>query len=146
MAYAIIALGGKQFKVQEGDTFKLERQSELKPEVLLYVDEDGTIVGQPVIEDISVKATVISEERDSKVRVARFRAKSRYSKVKGHRQPISIIKIESIDKKGKQKAVEAKKDESKKETVKATGKKVVAARTKKASAAKKVASSKAKEK
>lgn len=100
MAYAVIRLGGKQFKVQEGDTLKLERQMELSPEVLMYSDGDTTVVGEPIISDVLVKLSKVEDKRAKKVVVARFKSKSRYRKVNGHRQPISVLMVDSISKKG----------------------------------------------
>ena len=96
MAYAVIRLGGKQFKVQEGDTLKLERQVALTPEVLMYADGDVVSVGLPTISNVTVKLSRVEDKRDKKVVVARFKSKSRYRKVNGHRQPITIIKVDSI--------------------------------------------------
>lgn len=95
--YAVIKLGSKQFLVQEGDVIELERQEKpLKVDVLFYTDGQKTVIGEPDIKDISVKAEVVEEKLGKKVRVARFKKKSRYERVRGHRQPMSIVKIEKI--------------------------------------------------
>jgi large subunit ribosomal protein L21 len=95
--YAVIKLGSKQFLVREGDVIELERQEKpLKVEVLLYSDGQKTVIGEPEIKDISVKAEVAEEKLGKKVRVARFKKKSRYERVRGHRQPMSVVKIEKI--------------------------------------------------
>lgn len=94
--YAVIKLGSKQYLVHEGDVVKLERQKKpLNIEVLMYSDGSKVEIGNPTL-NVSVKASVVEEKLGEKIRVARFKKKSRYDKVKGHRQPISIIKIESI--------------------------------------------------
>ncbi|NMB91543.1 50S ribosomal protein L21 [candidate division WWE3 bacterium] len=95
--YVVVKLGGKQYLVQEGDTIKLERQPKpLKLDVLLY-SEDGVIeVGESELKSVSVKASIVEEKLDKKVRVARFKKKSRYERVRGHRQPISIVRIDKI--------------------------------------------------
>ena len=100
MKYAVIQLGGKQFKVSEGVTLKIERQKSLDLEVLLYVNGDEVIVGKPFISEVKVTANSLGEERGKKVTVARFKSKSRYHKKKGHRQPLSVIEISSIGKVG----------------------------------------------
>lgn len=100
MKYAIIALGGKQLKVKEGLTFKIERQNDLNIDVLMYSDGKELLVGEPTLDQIEVKATVTSEDRAKKVVVARFKSKSRYRKRSGHRQPMSTISIDSIQLKG----------------------------------------------
>jgi len=95
--YAVIKLGGKQFLVEEGTQFKIERQESLKPEVLLYSDGKKVSVGEPVLTDVSVKMEFVKEDAKApKIRVARFRSKSRHRRVKGHQQPISIVKVASI--------------------------------------------------
>lgn len=95
--YAVIKLGSKQFLVQEGDVIELERQEKpLKIEILFYSDGQKTVIGEPEIKDISVKAEVVEEKLGKKVRVARFKKKSRYERVRGHRQPMSVVKIEKI--------------------------------------------------
>ncbi len=99
MKFAIVKLGGKQFKVSEGSTIKLEIQPEISFDVLLYSNAGETLVGDPVVKDVVVKAHLL-EETHEKTTIARFRAKSRYRKVKGHKQPVSIIKIDSILKAG----------------------------------------------
>jgi large subunit ribosomal protein L21 len=97
MKYAVIRLGGKQFKVSEGDKLEIERQATpLQSEVLLYVDEKDVVIGAPVIEKAVVDAEVIEEKMGEKVRVVRFKSKSRYRKVKGHRQPLSVVEIKKI--------------------------------------------------
>jgi large subunit ribosomal protein L21 len=99
MKYAVISLGGKQFKIKEGDTFKLERQKKLDINVLLYVDGDKVEVGTPSLSGVKVDAKIVREERGPKIRVARFKSKSRYRKVKGHKQPLSVVEIVKISKK-----------------------------------------------
>ncbi len=97
MKYAIIKLGTKQFTIQEGDVIELETQTEpLKIDVLFFSDEGKVSVGTPILENVVVKASVIEEKRGDKVRVNRFKAKSRYHKFGGHRQPLSVVKIEEI--------------------------------------------------
>jgi len=98
MKYAIIAFGGKQLKVSEGDTFNIEEQGELSSSVLAYSDGEKLEVGTPVLSDMTVKLSKVEDKKDKKVRVVRFKSKSRYHKVKGHRQPISVVKVEKIGK------------------------------------------------
>lgn len=100
MKYAIVQMGGKQFKIKEGQTVKLESQPNLKVDVLAYHDGKNLLVGTPVLSDYEVDAVIEETFRDKKIRVAKFRAKSRYRKVKGHRQEMSIVKFNSVSKKG----------------------------------------------
>lgn len=100
MKYAIVKIGGKQLKITEGETLKIEKQGKLVFDVLVYSDAGDIMIGEPVLSGIKIKASVVGEELGKKVRVGRFKAKSRYTKTKGHRQPLSIIKIEEISKVG----------------------------------------------
>jgi large subunit ribosomal protein L21 len=95
--YAVIKFASKQFLVQEGDVIEVERQkTPLVMSVLMYSDGSKRLVGEPELKEISIKAVVLEEKLDKKIRVARFKKKSGYEKVKGHRQPISVVKIEKI--------------------------------------------------
>lgn len=82
--FAIIKTGGKQYKVREGDILKVEKVSDRK------------LVFQDLLSNKKVTATVVSEGKSSKVRILKFRPKKRYKRIRGHRQPYSQIKIESI--------------------------------------------------
>ena len=120
--YAVIKLGSKQYLVHEGDEIELERQkSPLKIDVLLYADESDVLIGNPYLSAVSVKTSVLEEKLGKKVRVARFKKKSRYDKVKGHRQPVSVVKIDKISNSEKK---EEDKEESIKKDVKTSAKKV----------------------
>ncbi len=96
MDYAVIRLGGRQFKVQEGTKIKIERQQELNADVVLVSLNGEVVVGTPVLTDYTVQLEKLEDTRDRKIRIGRFRAKSRYRKVKGHKQPISIIEVKGI--------------------------------------------------
>lgn len=108
MDYAVIETGGKQYKVTSGQTLEIEKlpvekdENVLFDKVLLYVSEGKTEIGTPYLSDIVVKAKMVDQIKGEKIRVAKFKAKSRYRKVMGHRQLISKVLIESI-KKEKQK-------------------------------------------
>ena len=103
MKYAIIKAGGIQYQVSEGqeiDIFHLEKK---KGEaitfdlVLLVKDDDKVLVGQPVVKGAKVKGKVIDQILGDKIRVATYKAKSRYRKVKGHRDQLTRVLIENID-------------------------------------------------
>lgn len=93
--YAVIQLSGKQFLVNNGDVWEVERQPKSpKIDVLMYFDGKKYNIGEPTLKDTPVKVTNIEDKKAKKIRVARFKSKSRYRKVKGHRQPISVVKAE----------------------------------------------------
>lgn len=114
--YAIIQLGGKQFKITEGLEFRIDHQKKLAIDVLLYCDGKTVEIGEPIVSGVTVKAKIIGEETAPKITVARFKSKSRYRKKKGHKQPLSVVKIESISKGVVKKAVAAKTPTKKKKT------------------------------
>lgn len=101
MKKAIIATGGKQYVVAEGQTLSIERLKSDKPsvtfEALLVVDGEKTTVGTPTVKGVTVKAKVVdAEARAEKVTAIRYKAKKRVHKVHGHRQQQTVIKIDSI--------------------------------------------------
>jgi len=103
MKYAVIKTGGKQYKVNEGDELLIEKieakegDSLTLDQVLLLVDEKKVKVGQPLVKEAKVKVKILAQTKGEKIRVAKFRAKSRYRKVKGHRQRLTKIKIVKIN-------------------------------------------------
>jgi len=107
MKYAIIKLDGKQFKVTEGQTLKVNRQPKSKQalQVLSYSNGGETFIGNPFLTDVQVKSTVLNEEKGKKVTIQRFKSKSRYRVKKGHRQPLTVLKIDQISKDGEAVAV-----------------------------------------
>lgn len=131
MKYAIIQIGGKQLKVSEGDVFCIENQTNMANEVLLVVDDEKISIGSPFVEDASVTLSKVRDFMGDKVTVARFKSKSRYHKKKGHRQPLSELKVDEISFKGVDKSKEvisekkAPKLDTKKEKVAKTTKKTV---------------------
>lgn len=101
--YAIVQTGGKQYKVKEGETLKVEKLeaetgSAIDLEVLLVTDEDGKDlkVGTPTVAGAKVTAKVVGQGRHDKIRVVKYKPKSRYTRVAGHRQPFTEVKIEKI--------------------------------------------------
>ena len=101
MKYAVIALQGKQYRVEEGQELTVDRMENEKgtlkiSDVLFYSDGKQLLVGTPLIKNVTVKASVADHTKGIKIRVSTFKAKSRYRKTKGHRQAETLIKIESI--------------------------------------------------
>lgn len=97
---AVIATGGKQYLVSEGDILDVELLQPGKTasfEALLLIDGDKTSVGTPVLEGIKVVADIVEQAvKDKKVTAIRYKAKKRVRKVRGHRQIKSKIKISKI--------------------------------------------------
>ena len=101
MKKAVIATGGKQYLVTEGETLEVEllRADDKKMvfEPLLVIDGDTVTVGAPKVEKAKVSAEVVAEEvKADKVTAIRYKAKKRVHKVRGHRQRHTAIKIIKI--------------------------------------------------
>lgn len=102
MTYAVIATGGKQYKVELGKLYRFETVASTEKsltfdQVLLHVDGDAVRVGTPYLPGLSVIGEVVDPaKKDKKIRVFKFKAKSRYRKTKGHRQTHVLVKITAI--------------------------------------------------
>lgn len=100
--YAIIATGGKQYKVAEGDIIKVEKLgleagSQYTFDQVLAVNDGSLKVGNPTVADAKVTATVVEEGKNKKVIVYRYKSKTGYHKKNGHRQPYTKVKIDKIN-------------------------------------------------
>jgi len=101
---AVIKTGGKQYAVKAGDKLKLEKlPAEVGKnfdfdEVLLIADEDGKQieVGQPVLKGAKVAAEILEQGRNKKIRVVKYKPKTRYHKVYGHHQAFTKVEIKKI--------------------------------------------------
>ena len=104
--YAVIATGGKQYRVTEGDTLKVEKiageeGSEIElDQVLMVADGDKIQVGTPVLDKGAVTAKIKSHGRGKKVEIIKFRRRKRYRRKQGHRQPFTEVQITGITLKG----------------------------------------------
>ncbi len=102
MEYVIIKTGGKQYKVSKDSVIEVERlnfkpgEKFLVEDVLLYIT-DGTLkLGKPKVRGVTVKATVLEHFKGEKLRISKFKAKSKYRRVTGHRQYLTRVKINGI--------------------------------------------------
>lgn len=101
--FAIIKSGGKQYVAKAGDVLKLEKLPKAKDkevvfnEILMVADGKNVKLGQPKVKDAKVTAKILEHGRDKKVRVVKYKPKTRYHKVYGHRQPFTKIKIDKIN-------------------------------------------------
>ncbi|MCK0770084.1 MULTISPECIES: 50S ribosomal protein L21 [Chromohalobacter] len=100
--YAVIKSGGKQYRVQEGQTLKLEKLEVATGEtleldqVLLVADDDDVKVGAPLVEGAKVTAEVVSHGRGEKVQIIKFRRRKHQMRRQGHRQWFTEVKITGI--------------------------------------------------
>ena len=100
--YAIIATGGKQYKVSEGDIITIEKLGvdageKVTFDQVLAVSGDDMKVGNPTVAGATVEASVIKEGRAKKVIVYKYKRKTGYHKKNGHRQQYTAVKIEKIN-------------------------------------------------
>ncbi|MEK7477952.1 MAG: 50S ribosomal protein L21 [Patescibacteria group bacterium] len=103
MTFAVIKTGGKQYKVTEGQTLKIEKLPKVEAgqkitfdEVLLVANDQDVKVGTPWVEGAKVTATVVREGKGKKVTIVHYKAKIRHQKITGHRQSFTEVKITSI--------------------------------------------------
>lgn len=103
MEYAVIKTGGKQYRVEVGETLNIEKldnepgKKVTFEEVLLVIDKEKLHLGQPRLENAKVIGEVLSHFRDKKLRIIRFKAKSHYKRTIGHRQSLTKVKIINIE-------------------------------------------------
>ena len=100
--WAIIRTGGKQYKVEVNQTLaveKLEAKGEsISFDEVLLISADGKLqIGRPLVEKAKVKAKILGDFKDKKVRVVKFKSKSRYTRTTGHRHQKTKILIEKIE-------------------------------------------------
>lgn len=100
MKYAIIEVGSKQYKVQEGQVVEVQKLESRGPvifdRVLLVADGDNVQVGTPAVEGVKVYATYVEDKKGVKLQVFKYKSKSKYRKMRGARQTYSYLKIDSI--------------------------------------------------
>ena len=100
--YAIIATGGKQYKVAEGDVIRVEKLGveagqTYNFDLVFAVNNGEMIIGTPTVAGATVSATVMGEGRAKKVIVYKYKRKTGYHKKNGHRQSYTELKIEKIN-------------------------------------------------
>jgi large subunit ribosomal protein L21 len=100
--YAVIKTGGKQYRVTEGETLKIESVAGdvggaiVLDKVLMVGNGDKVSVGKPLLSGASVKATIVSNGRHDKVTIFKMRRRKHYQKHQGHRQNYTEIRIDGI--------------------------------------------------
>ena len=100
--YAIVNSGGKQYKVQEGETVKIEKLSgkvgdEVSfDKILLFSDGDKVNVGTPLLEKAAVTGHIVEQGKSKKIIVFKYKRRKRYRRKQGHRQQYTAVKIDSI--------------------------------------------------
>ena len=100
--YAIVETGGKQYRVQAGQTIEVERLPAIVGDnvtldrVLLVADGEEITVGRPTVDGAKVLATVVGEGKGRKVIIYKYKPSKRYRRKKGHRQNYTRLRIDEI--------------------------------------------------
>lgn len=101
--YAIVKSGGRQYRAEVGHSFQVEKlpyevgDEIVLDEVLLVADDEEVTIGQPLVDGVSVTATVTEQLKGKKIFVWKYRPSKRYRLRKGHRQQYTRLRIDSIN-------------------------------------------------
>ena len=101
--YAVVATGGKQYKVQEGEILRVEKlpgeigSQVAFDQVLMLSDGENVKLGQPVLEGVQVKAHIVEQGKSKKILVFKYKRRKRYRRKQGHRQLFTAVKIDAIE-------------------------------------------------
>ena len=101
--YAVISSGGKQFRVQEGETLRVEKISgEVGApvcfnKVLLFSDGETCSIGKPYLDHAKVEGHITDQQRMKKIIVFKYKRRKRYRRKQGHRQPYTAVQIDNIE-------------------------------------------------
>ena len=100
--YAVIETGGKQLKVEAGDTIFVEKLdveegTEYTFDKVLFVGGESTKIGAPYVEGATVTADVVAQGKEKKVTVYKYEPKKHYHKKQSHRQPFTKLTVKSIN-------------------------------------------------
>ncbi|HVN71198.1 MAG TPA: 50S ribosomal protein L21 [Desulfomonilia bacterium] len=101
--YAVIRTGGKQYKVEEGDTIRVEKLDAEKGDTITFGDVlllggDEYVIGSPTVKGALVSASVVRQFRDKKIIVFKMKRRKRYRRTQGHRQYLTEVRITKISK------------------------------------------------
>jgi len=101
--YAVVNTGGKQYKVQKGETLRIEKiPGEIGTQVtfdkvLMVADGENVRLGRPLLEKAAVLASIVEQDKAKKIIVFKYKRRKRYRRKQGHRQPYTAIRIDGID-------------------------------------------------
>jgi large subunit ribosomal protein L21 len=101
--YAVVRTGGKQYMVQPGDKFTVEKlegkkgdKIELEDVLLVAEDSSKPLVGTPVLKDAKVTCNLLTQAKSKKTLVFKFKRRKRYMRKKGHRQQLTMLQVDQI--------------------------------------------------
>jgi large subunit ribosomal protein L21 len=100
--YAVVKTGGKQYKVAEGDLLRIEKlEGEVGDSVelaeVLMIGGENVIIGTPLVANASVVGKIVTQAKDKKILVFKSKRRKDSRKLRGHRQPRTVLKIEKIN-------------------------------------------------
>ena len=101
--YAIFRTGGRQYRAEVGKIIDVERlpyevnHNFTISDVLLIGDNDNTVIGQPVVDGASVNLTVVDQFRGRKILVFKYRQRTKYRRMRGHRQYYTRLRVDAIN-------------------------------------------------
>jgi large subunit ribosomal protein L21 len=101
MSYVIVRVGGKQYRVEKGDSIVVDRMradqgDNVDLEPLMYADGDKSVLDPGDLANVKVKATVTGHERGKKIHGLKFKPKKGYKRRYGHRQDLTRLEIADI--------------------------------------------------
>src|SRR5678815_5262493 len=100
--YAVISSGGKQYRVAEGETLRVEKLAgaagtKVTFGPLLFADDGGGVqIGQPTVKGVTVEAEIIDQGLAKKMIIFKYKRRKSYRRKQGHRQPFTALKITAI--------------------------------------------------
>ena len=114
--YAIIKTGGKQYRVQQGDEFRVEKLDAKVGDKVVFdqvvaVGGDKLVAGTPFVDGYAVEAEVLEQGKADKVIIYKYKAKKDYRRKNGHRQPYTLVKVTGIGASAKKAEKAAKAEE-----------------------------------
>jgi len=100
--YAVVSTGGKQYRVQKGETLKIEKipgdvgSQVAFDQVLMVSDGDRVEIGQPLVENAVVNAHIVEQGKHKKILVFKYKRRKRFRRTQGHRQQFTAVTIDDI--------------------------------------------------
>ncbi len=100
--YAVVSTGGKQYKVREGETLRVEKLSgEVGDKItfdniLMFSKDEEVKLGQPLLEGAAVQGHIVEQGKAKKILVFKYKRRKRFRRKQGHRQQFTAVKIDSI--------------------------------------------------
>jgi large subunit ribosomal protein L21 len=101
--YAVVATGGKQYRVEAGEILRIEKLSGdigaavAFDKVLMLGDGENVQIGQPLVQGATVKGHIVEQGKQKKVLVFKYKRRKRYRRKQGHRQLFTAVKIDTIE-------------------------------------------------